>query len=396
MKIAYVTTYDASDVSQWSGTGYYIAQSLRDAGAELSLVGPLEEPRIEDLLSVRIRRRLYDRLFRNRFGMFDLMYEPAVLRYYAAQVAKKVRGMRPDIVFSPGTLPIAYLETDLPIVFWSDATFAAMIDFYPDFCGLSSRTVRVGHGYEGSALKKAALAIYSSAWAGHSATQDYGADPSKVVVIPFGANITSERTMDEVMGRAWDLEKRTSPTCELLFIGKEWERKGGPLAVQIAADVRARGIDARLTIVGCRPPDAEKLPEFVRVPGFISKTTDDGCRRLNQIWAESHFFVLPTTADCTPIVFAEANSFGLPVVTTNVGGIPTLVQNAVNGVMLPLHSPPEAFGSWVAEIFSDPKRYSSLVRSSFEEYKTRLNWQVAGETVMRHLEALLERRPTRR
>jgi glycosyltransferase involved in cell wall biosynthesis len=87
-------------------------------------------------------------------------------------------------------------------------------------------------------------------------------------------------------------------------------------------------------------------------------------------------------------VFAEANSFGLPVITTEVGGIPTVIRNGVNGMMFPLEAPPEDYSRWIAELFFDRIRNAALVRNSFEEYQKRLNWRVAGDTVMRYLETL--------
>ena len=385
MKIAYVTTYDALDVSQWSGTGAYAAKSLRDAGGDLQFIGPLVSPPRENLLGVRLRERLYCRLLKDRFGAFQSGYEPAILRYYAAQVRERIGDSHSDVIFSPGTIPIAYLETDLPVVFWSDATFALMVDYYPGFSHLHPRTIRMGHAYERAALENAALALYSSAWAARSAVRDYGAYPSRVKVVPYGANIDSKNTLSDVVR---PLQSRPASACRLLFIGQDWERKGGPQAVRIAEDLRARGIKAELTVVGCTPPDTESLPESVRVLGFISKKTQDGRAMLNQLFAESHFFLLPTVADCTPIVFAEANSFGLPVITTNVGGIPTMVRTGLNGITLSPQAPPEDYGHVIADLFSDPIRYAALVQTSFLEYERRLNWSVAGGTVMRYLRAL--------
>ena len=43
MKIAYVTTYNAADIKNWSGTGYYMAKSLREQSILLEYVGPLKE-----------------------------------------------------------------------------------------------------------------------------------------------------------------------------------------------------------------------------------------------------------------------------------------------------------------------------------------------------------------
>jgi glycosyltransferase involved in cell wall biosynthesis len=384
MRIAYVTTYDARDVRQWAGTGFYAAQALSDAGADVNFIGPLDPP-LQNALPVRVRERLYSRLLRNRLGAYHSGFEPSVLRHYASQVEHRIRKTPVDVVFSPGTLPIAYLSTDLPIVFWSDATFAVMEGFYPAYSHLHHRAIRIGHAYEHAALKKAALALYSSAWAARSAVRDYGADPSRVKVVPYGANIACERTVDDVVRAS---QRRSASVCRLLFIGQDWERKGGPQAVRIAADLRARGIESELTVVGCTPPETESVPEFVRVLGFVAKTTEAGCHTLNQLFAESHFFLLPTVADCTPIVFAEANSFGVPVITTAVGGIATLIRTGVNGVTFSPQASPEDYGRSIAELFTDRIRYTALVRTSFEEYHNRLNWRVAGDTVMRYMKAL--------
>ena len=56
---------------------------------------------------------------------------------------------------------------------------------------------------------------------------------------------------------------------------------------------------------------------------------------LYRAFAESHFLVLPTQADCTPLVIAEANAFGVPCLVSVLGGLPTLVQDGQNGRLYP-------------------------------------------------------------
>ncbi|MGN6530520.1 MAG: glycosyltransferase, partial [Ginsengibacter sp.] len=80
-------------------------------------------------------------------------------------------------------------------------------------------------------------------------------------------------------------------------------------------------VKTELTIVGCSPPERVSLPDFVHVHGFIDKSKKEGKNLINKLYSENHFFILPTIAECTPVVFSEANSFGLPVITTNTGGI---------------------------------------------------------------------------
>jgi hypothetical protein len=123
MKVAYVTTYDSSDVYQWSGLGDYIFKALQDVGIETESIGNLKEVNIWWLLS-RFKQSYYSKL-RSKKYLRDR--EPEILKNYAAQVNKTLGTVNSDIVFSPGTVPIAYLQTEKPIIFWSDSTFAGMI-----------------------------------------------------------------------------------------------------------------------------------------------------------------------------------------------------------------------------------------------------------------------------
>src|SRR5438128_2395278 len=111
MRIAYVTTYDARNPKNWSGLGYHIARALETAGCEVDYIGPLRE-RFSALY--RVKTLLYRHLSHQAFQRDR---EPAILDGYAEQVRNRLAGLKVDAVFSPGTVPIAHLQTDLPIVF---------------------------------------------------------------------------------------------------------------------------------------------------------------------------------------------------------------------------------------------------------------------------------------
>ena len=107
MKIAYVTTYDSSDVKAWSGLGSYILQTLQDTGFKTETVGNLYKP---TSYVIRGKSLLYRTLHKN----YLLDREPIILRSYAAQVGKALAQLDHDIVFSPGTIPIASCEMRSP------------------------------------------------------------------------------------------------------------------------------------------------------------------------------------------------------------------------------------------------------------------------------------------
>jgi len=380
MKLAYVTPYDSRSLKGsniWSGTGYFIAKSLENQSFHLEYVGPLKNEFTCRL--VQKYKRHYHELFHKRYLKNPT---PCVLKGYAKQIADKLLTSKVDMVFSASANPISYLDCKQPIVFWADASFASILDFYPDYSNVCQESISDWHRLEQQAHQKCQLAIYSSDWAAQTAINYYGVDVSKVKVIPFGANIEIEHNLNEVKDL---IESRPSDLCKLLFLGVEWYRKGGDVALKVATELNKAGLKTELTIVGCQPITEEPLPNFVKPLGFISKSTDQGKARISQLIAESHFLLLPSLADCTPIVLCEANSLGVPCLTTNVGGIPTLIQDNLNGKTFDITANALEYCNYISNLFSNYSSYLELALSSFNEYESRLNWNVAGKAIRKLL-----------
>ncbi|MEO1636910.1 MAG: glycosyltransferase family 4 protein, partial [Cyanobacteria bacterium J06631_9] len=236
---------------------------------------------------------------------------------------------------------------------------------------LSNETIRAGHQMESKAIRNCQLAVYSSDWAAQSAITRYKADPKKVKVIPFGANIPFRRESDSVRKLILD---RSRSVCKLLFIGMDWYRKGGDKAVDVALRLNESGIRTELITIGCMPNLDRPLPSFVKQLGFISKDLASGRQKIEQLIGQSHFLILPSRADCTPIVVSEANSLGVPVLCTNVGGLPTIVHSDMNGKLFSLDEKTAKWCSYISDLLENYDNYQSLALSSLEEYLKRLNW----------------------
>jgi glycosyltransferase involved in cell wall biosynthesis len=375
MRLAYVTTYDPQNIRNWSGIGYYMARSLKTPSLSVEHIGPLQQ---KASTTVRTKKYFYNRLIKKRY-LLDR--EPLILKHYARQVAEKLCQFKADAIFSPGSIPIAYLDCKQPIAFWTDATFAGMVDFYPAFKNLCTESIKNGNKMERAALNRASLAIYSSDWAARSAIENYGIEPEKVKVVPFGANLERTRTLHDIKTF---VEERSSKVCKLLFLGVDWHRKGGETALRVAAELNRAGLKTELTIVGCEP-EPRTLPSFVKHVGFVSKKTPDGETTIGKLLAESHFLILPSRAEAFGIVFCEAASFGVPSIATAVGGIPTIIKNDINGRIFAEEAGISQYCDYVLNLFANFGSYKELALSSFNEYQSRLNWTVAGKTVRRLL-----------
>jgi glycosyltransferase involved in cell wall biosynthesis len=377
MNIDYITTYDATDVHNWSGSGYFIAKALEDQDARIRYVGDLQaKPHL--LLSLK------SHLYRLNGKAFLPERESFVARQYASKVSSRIRPDT-DIIFSPGTIPIALLQSNKPKVFYTDATFAGMIGFYDSFSGLAKETIEHGNYLEQKALDTSRLAIYASDWAARTAIDNYKIDPDKVKVVPFGANIESSRDFGAIREI---VSKRSDRECHLLFMGVDWIRKRGDFAVEVARIMNKLGLKTTLHIAGIRDLPQDSLPDFVVNHGFISKSTRAGMEKINKLMSDCHFLLLPTKAECFGLVFCEAGSFGLPSIATNVGGIPSVIEDEINGKTFSLSMPELDYANYILFTFTNKLRYNELAYSSFDQYEKKLNWNVAGKAIMNLLKTL--------
>lgn len=378
MRIAFVTTYNARDVRYWSGIPFYMSRALEEAGIEVNYVGPLRK----SISPLVLTRWVYHKYVTRQ--QYDTEREPSISKSYAKQVERELSSLQPDVILCPGTIPVCQLRTRIPIVIWTDATFDGMIDYYPEWTNLTQTTLRNGHMLEQKALSHCASAVYASDWACETAMKHYKIDRAKLRVIPFGANLECKRTLEDAERL---VQARAQTCCRLLFIGQQWHRKGGDLAVAVAAELNRRGVNTELVVVGCIPPDP--MPEFVRVKGFIPKSTPAGKAALDQIFASSHFCLVPSRAECFGVAIGEAASFAVPSVTSGSGGTTTAVLDDQNGKNFTLDDFVSKATDFIQNQFSDWRTYNSLARSSFQVYERRLNWKVAASELRELLHELL-------
>lgn len=369
LRIAYVTTYDATNVNNWSGSGNYIARTLDKYVGDVEYIGDLER---KSYIRNDIRK-IYCRLLGGK--EFHAERTAVVGKHYAMQVEKQIQGKKFDLIFSPGTIPIAYLDTNVPIAFWTDATFASMVDYY--FKNVCPMSYRDGMKMEKLALDKAILAAYSSDWASSSAIKDYNVSAEKVITIPFGANIEAPPNVSPKI-------LKSGKPVRLLFVGRDWKRKGGNIAVDTYRALREMGLDAYLTIVGSDPGITET---GVEVFPFLDKneTKHRGeLQVLSGFYSQAHFLMLPTRQEAYGLVLCEANSYGVPVLAGRTGGVGTIVKDGVNGFLFPVEATGRDYAMYINDIITGGQ-YSALSARSRKRYEEVLNWDVAGQTLRNHI-----------
>jgi len=380
MRFVLLGHMDPNDEAFWSGIPMQIGQSLRAAGHEVATIGPLEP-------GVTFWGRIKGRFYRHAFGKNYLINrDPAVLRARAVQANRLLRQQAAAdavvVVYPPDA---AYLTCPAPLILIHDATWFGLLDFYPghERHYIARETIEGGIALDRLALENCDRAIYASDWAAESAIRGYGIDRSKVAVLPLGAGLTAAPDQADI--KQW-LEKRLQGPCRLLFVGKEWHRKGGDIAIEVARRLHDGGMAVELDIVGCHPPG--DVPSFVRAFGFLSKNDPAKAALMQRLFQEASFVIMPSRAECFGMVFCEAAAYGLPVVTTKVGGIPEILDGRGWGAMLSPTAPPEDFARWIRTSLDDHVAYERMAWSARRDFDQRLNWGVFCRELVATIEGI--------
>lgn len=371
MRIAVTTLNDPKSVKTWSGTPAHIIAALEERGHEVISI-PLRKP--DEPWHFDWLRRLYFKM-QQKWFLSDV--EKEVLEDVGKQIDRAVAKANPDIVLVIHGDFLAYCTFRQPSIIIHDTTFASLVDYYPEFTNLTKRSVRAGNEMYQRALNKASAAVFSAGWASESATKDYAVDPKKIFTIPFGANLSKEPSDSDV--ESWIAKRMQATTCRFLFLGVRWDRKGGPDALRFVIQLNKLGIPSQLIIAGCSPTIDKDSEPYVQQVGFLSKDKPEESRLLETLLQSSQALLVPSVAECFGCVYCEANAYGLPVLARETGGIPEIVKDGVNGLLLQQGETPEALALRWARIYSDSDAYQHMSRNARSDFETRLNYRVFVE-----------------
>ena len=136
---------------------------------------------------------------------------------------------------------------------------------------------------------------------------------------------------------------RVGDVLRLVSIGRMHWVKGYEHAIEAVARARATGADVSYTIVGADRGAGEAVEYAIRDCGVSDLVTLAGERSVAGVraaLARADVFVLPSVGEGASRAALEAMAMGLPVITTDAGGMPEVVDDGVEGFVVPRRDPP--------------------------------------------------------
>jgi glycosyltransferase involved in cell wall biosynthesis len=157
-----------------------------------------------------------------------------------------------------------------------------------------------------------------SEWVSESLVRHYAVDPKKIELIPSGIDLSRWTSKSAYSAAATPLR--------LLFVGGDFERKGGRLLL----DVFRRNLAGRCELDIVTRDCSVAAEAGVRIHhGMMSNSPE-----LKKLYDRADVFVLPSLGDATPFAVLEAMACGLPVIATAVGALGEAVCDRVTGYLI--------------------------------------------------------------
>jgi glycosyltransferase involved in cell wall biosynthesis len=202
-----------------------------------------------------------------------------------------------------------------------------------------------------------------------SIIEDYSCPSDKVICVYSGSNV----------GANFKVDKEKYKNKNILFVGVDWKRKGGPELVEAFKRVLKAHPTARLTIVGCSPK--------LNIPNcdVVGRVPLEG---LNHYYERASVFCLPTRLEPFGIVFLEAFAHGLPVVATDIEGIPDFVLGGETGYLVK-PGDAEHLSEVLIELIANPEKCQALGENGRRLVLERYSWEKVGAEIAKHIMATI-------
>ena len=202
--------------------------------------------------------------------------------------------------------------------------------------------------------------------------EEYGEAPERVACVHTGSNAPVPEPSPPDSARY--------ARKEILFVGLDWQRKGGPMLVRAFRELRARHPDATLTVIS-RVPEGEDL-EGVNNVGLVP------LEALASHYARASVFCMPTRLEPFGNVFIEAMWQQLPIVATRVGALPDLVEDGVNGYLVP-PGDVASLAERLSALLDDPEGCARMGLAARERASGRYDWPAVARRIRAEIEAAM-------
>jgi len=137
-----------------------------------------------------------------------------------------------------------------------------------------------------------------------------------------------------------------------------------------------------LVVAGTDTGYASSMISMVQELGLASAFTwikNPTRKEIARLMHKCEIFVLPSYLESNPIVIHEAGACAKPVIASNVGGIPEVIENGKNGLLVPRGNP-SALAASIMVLLRDPDLETRLGRNLQNQVLDKYNWRAVARS----------------
>ncbi len=363
MRIVGVMDEDPFHWQTWSGSSLYFFDALKRRGVLHGAVSA-ELPRAQSAVYKLASFQTSMTSWRFRFNL-NTSYYAAMTRKAAARVAQ-IPGEH-DAILQVGAWYDMPRTTTKPVFSYHDGNLAVLLKSPYGHPLLARRHIQRALDYERDLYQRMRYVFPMSRWLAHSFEQDNGVPANRVVPVGAGVNLPALR----------DTRDKNYESPRILFVGKDFERKGGPDVLRAFEIVRREIPEAELTIIGLTLQDQ---PDGIRAIGMLSKSDPEQLSRLLDEYARATVFVMPSLYEPFGIVFAEAMAHRLPCIGTNICAMPEIISDGETGYVVPPRSH-DALAAKLLGLLKEPAKCKAFGEAGYRRYLENYTWDVVAQRI---------------
>ncbi|PYO40634.1 MAG: glycosyl transferase family 1 [Gemmatimonadetes bacterium] len=382
MKILFLCEGDAETWTCWSGSSKSLVEHLRADGHDVTC-GNVDLRGVDRLAGAAAtfspRRKRWT-------ARFHLGAVPFRLRSRNAAVHIAAHSRRVDVILQGGATYELRNRGTTPYFVCCDSnihmSMHGVAAGYRDAAPLSRRALAAVARRELAVYRDAAGIFTLSDRVRRSFIDDFGLPEDRVHTILAGPNFPEDRTPP--IGRP----RAAAHTPTILFVGRQFERKGGDLLLRAFRSVRQRIPHTRLLIAGPRRlPDLEPGVTFL---GDLDKNQPGGWNALVAAYKGADVFCLPTRFEPFGIAFIEAMYFGLPCVGTDAWAVPEMVVDGETGFTVPVDDL-EGLTDRLVRLLGDPALAARMGQAGRARAEHLFTWRMTVQRMMDAMRPIVRR-----
>lgn len=267
-----------------------------------------------------------------------------------------------DIIIQTQTLfGMVTKITSKPYYLYIDYTMKLAEREYPLWAPFSKDSIKEKWlAYESAVYNNAHKIFTFSDHTKNSLISEYGIEESNVVTVYAGLNMRIPADFDKVYNN------------NILFVGKDFERKGGEVLLSAFKLVKMQIHDATLTIAGA----STKIDS----PGVINEGVVTE-KRLKELYKTSSVFAMPSLCEPFGIVFLEAMAYKCPCIGTDLNAMKEIIIDGETGFIVK-HEDPEDLANKIILLLNNKNMMKEFGINSRKRVLDNFTWDIVAKRII--------------